>query len=192
MNPDLKDDSGGCAVWDSGGPDSELMRLIESGKIPIERAIDLGCGSGHDAIYLRQQGFNVTAVDISSSAVEIAKENAKKAGVKGIDFRVCDALFIKDPHGSFTFINDRGCFHSLPPASRSSYVSLVRKLLLPRGHLFLRTFSKLESGGPGPYHFSEEELAAYFVPCFAVMEFKEGEFGVKQRRRLSVCLLRKI
>ncbi len=181
----------GDLPWDAGGPDPELVSLIESGNFHIGRAVDLGCGPGHDAIYLRRKGFNVTAVDIAPAAIELARRNAAEAGVSGIDFKVCDALFIRDPHGSYTFANDRGCFHGLPPDRRTDYVKMARKLLLPRGHLFLRTFSRNQPEGPGPYRFSREELESYFVPLFAVMDFKEGESG-KNRRRLNFCLLRKI
>ncbi len=178
--------------WDAGGPDPELVGLVESGKMEIGRAIDLGCGPGHDAIYLRRQGFNVTAVDIAPSAIDLARSNAGKAGVGEIDFRVCDAFFLADPPGSFTFVNDRGCFHNLPVGRRSDYVALVRKLLLPRGHLFLRTFSDREPPGPGPCRVSEAEIRSCFVPLFAIMDFKEKEGGARVRHRFNIVLLRKI
>jgi len=46
------------------------------------KILDLGCGFGRHAIELAKKGFDVTAVDISSDLLNIAKRNAKKADVK--------------------------------------------------------------------------------------------------------------
>ena len=72
----------------------------------------------------------------------------------------------------------------LPQAAARAAAGLRKagaQALLPRGHLFLRTFSRNQPAGPGPYRFSREELESYFVPLFAMMEFKEGEFGWPRR-----------
>lgn len=50
-------------------------------KNKVKKVLDLGCGTGRHAIYLAEKGFNVTATDISSVAIEITRNKAKKAGV---------------------------------------------------------------------------------------------------------------
>ena len=52
------------APWDIG-PRDELVRLVENRSIQPGRAIDLGCGTGANAIFLAQYGFEVTGVDIT-------------------------------------------------------------------------------------------------------------------------------
>lgn len=56
--------------------------LVENAELlPKGRALDLAMGSGQNAIYLAQTGFEVEGVDISSEAVSRAVESAIKAGV---------------------------------------------------------------------------------------------------------------
>ena len=67
--------------WNAGGPDPDLVRLVKSGRIPVGHALDIGSGPGHDAVFLIQEGFIVLAIDISPSAVKLARENASAAGL---------------------------------------------------------------------------------------------------------------
>lgn len=70
--------------WNIETPPDALVDLVESGKVKPCKTIDLGCGAGNYAIYLASIGFEVTGIDISPSAIKIAKENAMKKGVKCI------------------------------------------------------------------------------------------------------------
>lgn len=65
-------------IW-SGKPNAAMVDEV-SGLTP-GRALDLGCGEGADAIWLAQQGWTVTAVDISTVALSRAARHAKAAGV---------------------------------------------------------------------------------------------------------------
>jgi SAM-dependent methyltransferase len=178
--------------WNAGGPDSELVRLVESGAIPVGRAIDIGTGPGHDAIYLAQKRFKVLAIDIAPAAIELARANAKTAGTgAAIDFRLEDVLKLSSPAGSATFVNDRGCFHVLRAEDRQTYVGRVADVLFPKGLLFLRTFSEAEPPGPGPYRFTRKELEDAFSPRFDVVEFKEGVFEGPRKPKAHLCLFRK-
>jgi SAM-dependent methyltransferase len=69
--------------WNAGGPDPDLMRLVKAGAIPVGQALDIGTGPGHDAVFLIQHGFNVIGIDISPTAVILARENASNAGLSG-------------------------------------------------------------------------------------------------------------
>jgi len=178
--------------WNAGGPDADLVRLVESGKVPVGRAIDLGAGPGHDAIYLAQQKFKVLAVDISPAAIELAKANAKAAGVGvAIDFRVEDVLKLSSPAGTATFINDRGCFHVLAAADRQTYINRVAGVLASEGLIFLRTFNEHEPPGPGPHRFTRKELEDLFSPKFVFLEFTEGVFAGPAKPKAYCCLLQK-
>ena len=63
--------------WDTGITPPEIVAMIEGGKVSIGRALDLGCGTGTNAIYLAQQGFTVTAIDVSRRAVALAKHKTR-------------------------------------------------------------------------------------------------------------------
>ncbi|QDG62129.1 bifunctional 2-polyprenyl-6-hydroxyphenol methylase/3-demethylubiquinol 3-O-methyltransferase UbiG [Pseudarthrobacter sp. NIBRBAC000502771] len=59
-------------LW-SGKPNPQLVR--EAGGLRPGKALELGCGEGADAIWLAQQGWSVTAVDVSSVALERARSH---------------------------------------------------------------------------------------------------------------------
>lgn len=80
----------GAARWKRGwdaGPSPELEALVHAGTLTPEavggtRAVDLGCGSGANTIFLAQCGFDATGVDFSGAAIEQARSAASQAGVE--------------------------------------------------------------------------------------------------------------
>jgi SAM-dependent methyltransferase len=106
--------------WE-GGPRDELVRLVEQGTIQPCRAIDLGCGTGANAIYLARHGFTVTGVDFAAAAIAKARQRAGAAGVAAT-FVVDDLTNPRATSGTFDFIVDYGTFDDLAPAARERYV----------------------------------------------------------------------
>ncbi|GMR09211.1 MAG: hypothetical protein BMS9Abin28_0029 [Anaerolineae bacterium] len=118
------------------GPDQHLVGLLESGRIPPCRAIDLGCGTGRNALFLAQKGFDVTGVDFASSAIAKAKQKADVAGLKA-EFMVDDLTNIRNVTGTFDFLVDAGVLDVLHPKSRDLYVQNVLPLTHPGSRFFL-------------------------------------------------------
>jgi len=81
-----------------------LVEMIESHAIAPGRTLELGSGTGTNAIYLVQRGFDVVGVDISPLAVEQAR--AKAHGC--CRFETIDFLNEVPPGGPFQFVFDRG------------------------------------------------------------------------------------
>ena len=71
----------GDLPWDSGLASRELRRVLDETGIAPCRALELGCGTGTNAIELARRGFDVTAVDCAPRALEIAQRKATAAGV---------------------------------------------------------------------------------------------------------------
>src|SRR5690606_28822830 len=64
----------GDVPWDTGEPDELLVGLVASGAVaPRSRAVEIGCGTGTNALWLARQGFDVVACDISKLAIERAR-----------------------------------------------------------------------------------------------------------------------
>ena len=74
-------------VW-SGRPNAVLV--AEVADLPPGRALDLGCGEGGDAVWLASRGWEVTAVDVSQTALDRAAAAAHAAGVGGIRWQRVD------------------------------------------------------------------------------------------------------
>src|SRR6516162_752409 len=111
----------GDTPWETGEPSSELQRVLA--EIPIRpcRAIELGCGTGANAVWLAQQGFDVTAIDVSPVAVARAQERAAAAGVRA-RFLVADVLNPPaELTGPFDFFFDRGCYHVVRRVDAAAY-----------------------------------------------------------------------
>jgi SAM-dependent methyltransferase len=176
--------------WNAGGPDPDLVRLVESGRIPAGQALDMGTGPGHDAVFLLHQGFSVIAIDISPSAVRLARENASNAGVFGF-FQTGDIRKIPVEKGFFDFVNDRGCFHVLSDDDRATAVSEIKRVLKSRGLYLLRVFSDKEPPGDGPHRFTRKELEDLFSKDFRILEFWDGVFEGSLRPKSYSLLMEK-
>jgi cyclopropane fatty-acyl-phospholipid synthase-like methyltransferase len=177
--------------WNIETPPKALVDLIENGEVKPCRAIDLGCGAGNYAIYLASTGFDVTGVDISPTAIRIAKENAKEKGVKS-NFLVADVLGdLHEVKGTFDFAYDWELLHHIFPEERKKYVKNVYKVLNLRGKYLSVCFNEKDPqfGGTGKYVktrigtvlylSSEEELRDIFDPCFNITESKTIEIRGK-------------
>jgi ubiquinone/menaquinone biosynthesis C-methylase UbiE len=161
--------------WNAGGPNPDLVKWVQSGRIPPGQALDLGTGPGHDAVYLIQQGFNVIAIDISPSAVKIARENASTHGLFGF-FQQGDIRNIPVEDKFVDFAYDRGCFHVLAAEDRPKAVNEIARVLRRGGLFMLFVFSDKETWKEGPHCFSRKELEDLFLAKFKFLEFWEGEF----------------
>ena len=177
--------------WNAGGPDPDLVRLVNSGVIPVGHALDIGTGPGHDAVFLIQHGFNIIAIDISPSAVLLARENASRAGLFGF-FQQGDIRKISVEDAYVDFAYDRGCFHVLDPEDRPQAASEVARVLRQGGLFLLRVFSDKEPPGQGPHRFTRNELESLFSGKFKILDFWEGVFaGSKQPKSYSMLMEKK-
>ena len=184
--------------WNIEEPPSALVELVETGKIRPCKAVDLGCGSGNSTIYLAKKGFEVTGVDISLTAIRIAKENAKRRGVE-CSFIVGDVLGdLKEVNETFDFAYDWELLHHIFPEQRLKYVKNVCALLNPKGHYLSVCFSEEDSqfGSSGKYRktplgtllyfSSEDELRDLFNGYFEIEEIKTIQLSGKFARHLAV------
>jgi len=166
--------------WDIESPPEVLMDLIDSGSIKPCNTIDLGCGTGNYSIYLSQKGFNVTGIDISPTAISIAKKRAIKKKAE-CNFQIADITkeFVK-PDELFDFAFEWEVLHHIYPEKRNKYVRMVYNLLNPGAKYLSICFSDLSrhfetSGkyrktpiGTILYFSSEDELTKLFSSFFII------------------------
>ncbi|CAM3920731.1 Methyltransferase domain-containing protein [Bacillus mobilis] len=88
---------------------------------------------------MANEGFEVTAVDLSIEGINWAKERTLAKGVE-IDF-ICDSIFNLEVQNDFDFVYDSGCLHHIPPHKRISYVNLIKNSLKPGGYFGLTCFA---------------------------------------------------
>ena len=124
--------------WD-GGPRSELVELVRSGRLEPCRALDLGCGSGANAVFLAKHGFEVTGVDFAAAALHKADRLAKAAGV-GVVWVRDDLTRLQRIGGEFDLLLDYGALDDLGDGQRDRYVEQVTPLLRTGGSFLLWCF----------------------------------------------------
>ena len=177
--------------WNIETPPDALVELVDGGEVKPCKAIDLGCGAGNYAIYLAGRGFDIAAIDISQAAIEIAKENAGRKGVKA-NFLVADVLGdLDEVKEVFNFAYDWEVLHHIFPEKRKKYVENVYRILNPGGKYLSVCFSEKDPqfGGSGKYRetplgtvlyfSSDDELRDLFDPYFKIKELKVIEVSGK-------------
>lgn len=159
------------APWEIG-PRQELVELVASGALRPCRAIDLGCGTGANAIFLAQHGFEVTGVDFAPAGIEKATRAAADAGV-AVDFVVDDLTDLRHTRGPFEFLLDYGVLDDLRRPQRQLYVRSVLPLTHPGSRFLLwgfeypiRWWERLIPFFDRP--FAEGEIAALFGESFRI------------------------
>jgi len=153
-------------------PDFETV-IAELG-IDSGRVLDMGTGPGTQAMALAKMGFEVTATDISGTAVELAAAKAKELGLS-IDFRQDDIRHTLLDE-TFDYIFDRGLFHTLAPSERHVYVENVYNLLSKGGRLFLKCFSHKEKRPGGPHRLSPQDIEDNFGACLTIVSIADTVF----------------
>ena len=126
------------APWDVGARE-ELVALVEGGRIQPCRTIDLGCGTGANAVYLAQHGFDVTGVDYAQAAIKKARARAREAGVQ-VNFLVDDLTNLRHASGTFDFLLDYGVLDDLRPRQREPYLRNLLPLTHAGSHYLLWGF----------------------------------------------------
>jgi SAM-dependent methyltransferase len=134
-------------VWDTGISPPELLDFIANHN--PGRALDLGCGTGTNAITLAKHGWDVTGVDFVKRAINLARQNAQQYGVS-VNLHVDDVTRLNSVTGRFDLVLDMGCFHSLPPTTRQAYILKIDQLLADSGTFLLYLFMKSSPDGSGP------------------------------------------
>jgi SAM-dependent methyltransferase len=150
----------GLKVWDRRRPMSDLVELVEGPSPPPPgRALDIGCGTGTDSIYLAQHGWDVTGVDMVPRALAIAHRRAEEAGVS-LRFLEGDVTRLSDfgVGEGYTLLVDFGCFHTIPPDRRDAYVESVSKVAAPGSTFLLFGFARPPRLAPMEAGLTAEEV----------------------------------
>ena len=175
--------------WEEGGPSAELVALIESGVVEKGAALDICCGSANNAIYLAKQGFTCYGIDISPTAIGHAQEKVASEKVS-CELISGNVLQLPYPDGSFTLVFDRGCFHSIPPEDRETFVQGVHRVLKTTGKYQLLCFSSRDHPSTeSPYSFSPEDIQRYFHSLFKIHSIQELSPKVKGTKHYFLSVL---
>jgi len=165
----------GNMPWDTGRPSSELQRVLMQNAIQPCRALEIGCGTGTNSVWLAEQGFEVTGIDLAQLAVEQAEKRARAAAVKA-HFVVADVLNLPDLGGPFGFFFDRGCYHAVRRSAPNEYAGAVARQLASGARGLILAGNAREPHEPGPPVVTEQQIRDELGSVFEILDLREFRF----------------
>jgi cyclopropane fatty-acyl-phospholipid synthase-like methyltransferase len=147
--------------WDIGRPQKEFVQLEQSGEI-VGSVLDVGCGTGENALYFVSKGYEVWGLDFTPRAIQKAKKKAVQRHLNAT-FLVLNALELHTLGRSFDTVIDSGLFHVLSDEERPLFVNNLATVLHPGGTYLMLCFSELEPGSYGPRRVTQVEIRDSFA-----------------------------
>ena len=167
----------GQLPWDTGQPEPLLVEFVTSGAVTPGPTLEIGAGTGTNAIWMAERGFDVLGVDVSPLAVERAQAKLEGHALR-CRFAAWDFLAAPPSAARFQFVFDRGCFHVFDePDERRRFAAQVADALGPGG-LWLSLVGSTE-GPPreaGPPRRSAREVTLAIEPALEIVELRSAEF----------------
>lgn len=157
----------GDMPWEKGEPSPGLIDFLAAHpELPRGTVLVPGCGTGHDARAWSRAGFTVTGLDLAPSAIRLAQERTRAAGLNA-EFR--QSNFLEDePFAQFDLIFEHTLFCAIDPARRDDYVRAIQRWLKPGGQFLAVHYMIRDTEGP-PHGCAQQELTERFSPHFDLM-----------------------
>lgn len=177
--------------WELHGPTPVLKDIFPQIKISKSKVLVLGCGSGHDAAFFAEAGHVVTGVDISSEAINRAKEQYGK--MENLSLIQGDAFKLPESWtGKFDLVFEHTCYCAITPERRNELIKSWRRVLAPQGHLLGIFFSMEKRDGP-PFGGSEWEIRERLKDKFKFLYWTRWRNSIENRKgRELVVYARKV
>lgn len=156
--------------WDTGISPPELIDYLRTH--PPGRALDLGCGTGTNAMTMGGFGWTVLGIDISSLAIFLARRKARdsSAHVKFMRADITKGAIQAEP---FDLVLDIGCFHALPAEKKEAYFQRLVDLTQIGSDFLLYTWLKMQPEDPDIAP-TEAALRERLTPFFELLDLTHG------------------
>ncbi|MEO6794697.1 MAG: class I SAM-dependent methyltransferase [Mycobacterium sp.] len=159
--------------WSIGEPQPELATLIAEGKFHGD-ILDVGCGEAAVSLYLAEQGHTTVGIDLSPTAIDLARREAARRGLTNATFEVADISTFSGYDGRFGTIVDSTLFHSIPVEAREGYQQSIVRAAAPGASYFVLVFDKVAIPEGPPFAVSDDELREVVSKYWVVDEIKSA------------------
>ena len=146
----------GTPSWETGVPAAGLLHVLDEGWLRPSVTLEIGCGTGADAVELVKRGFEVTAVDNSPTAIERARARAELEDALP-RFVLADIFEFAPTAGQFDFVYDAGFYHFVRNYDLNRYLDVLWRVTRP-GSLYLTLAAASEAAEGGPPRVTKRQL----------------------------------
>jgi SAM-dependent methyltransferase len=147
----------GTPPWDTGKPHAELAKVLDEYRLRPQTVLEIGCGTGADAILLARRRFEVTAVDCSAIALERARSRAEQYDVP-IHFLLADIFDYVQTSPHFDFVYDAGVYHSLRRENLDRFLDVLWRVTQPGSYYLCLSGAPDPTCTDGPPQVTEDEI----------------------------------
>ncbi|MBX7455672.1 class I SAM-dependent methyltransferase [Mycolicibacterium sp. 3033] len=146
---DAEEMAGARPPWSIGEPQPEIRALIDAGMCHGD-VLDAGCGEAAVSMYLAERGVTTVGLDQSPTAIELARAEAQRRGLRTATFDVADISSFTGYDGRFGTIIDSTLFHSMPVDLREGYQQSIVRAAAPGATYVVLVFDRaaMPAGGP--------------------------------------------
>uniref|UniRef100_A0A0E0A575 Methyltransferase domain-containing protein n=1 Tax=Oryza glumipatula TaxID=40148 RepID=A0A0E0A575_9ORYZ len=163
--------------WDLGKPTPIIEHLVKSGTLPKGRAL------GYDVVVLASPERFVVGLDISSTAVEKAKQWSSSLPNADCFTFLADDFFKWKPSEQFDLIFDYTFFCALDPSLRLAWAETVSGLLKPHGELITLIYLISDQEGGPPFNNTVTDYQKVLEPLgFKAILMEDNELAIKPRK----------
>lgn len=164
------------AGWEIGRPQRHFVELVEAGFFQGS-VLDVGCGSGDNALRLAEAGFATTGVDAAPSGVALARRKAEERGLD-VRFVVGDVLALQTLGQTFDRVLDAGLFHCFSEQDRPALAASLHAALRPGGRYAMLCFSDEQPGTSGPLRITEDVIRRTFAEGWRIDDLTRTRLDV--------------
>lgn len=162
--------------WDLGQVSPPIQAYVEQLKDKDIRILIPGCGNGHEAEYLWNQGFKyVSVIDLAKAPLDNLQQRCPE--IPEVQLHQGDFF---EHQGQYDIIFEQTMFCAIDPKLRQEYADQVYQLLKPKGKLVGVLFNRDFEGGP-PYGGSKTEYETYFT-AFSKVQMEECYNSITPRQ----------
>ncbi len=164
----------GSPPWDIGRAQEVYVRLGHAGAVR-GAVLDVGCGTGENALLFAQLGHETWGIDMVPAAIESARAKASERGIEA-HFEVADALELGRLGRTFDTVIDSGLFHVFSDQDRPRFRRSLEQVLVPGGTYLLLCFSDAQPGAGGPRRVRQEDIRTTFGEPWRVRSIEATRF----------------
>ena len=163
--------------WDSGVPSAELVRVLDAGLLPGTTVLEMGCGTGTNALEMARRGYQVTAVDLVRLAIRRARAKAQRTRVK-VHFRAGDLTRLA-LGGPYDVLFDLGLYHGIRTRDLPGFLKTLERVSRRGTRWLCLAGNAREPLENGPPVVREEEFRLELGGLFKFLEVREFRFELR-------------